>query len=542
MIGQKILKTYVDDNTFEGLFVTAPSPPAAGLTLRRVQSKTLRIMTEDVMAGASTDRTHRLGSGMHRRTSLLLTPDTSHTFGCPNPTTVSRKTQDDAEPVSEAIVSATRTSLTDLTVRRQMRYSRAQQALETTFRHCRVEPSPQDLQIRALRRVTALLSAQARDAQEHAAKVRACLAGREAVEPQNYRPMQRTRWMEERRGADRDKQSKAVDQSLTAIMKPQTNAEKPAADDRPPTRHQLRRRTNLTRFFERSQTRVQFPSRPLSSTYHSASCRRQTISHVRSIRLRSPSLSQTRVKPLNMLLKLRQPPGKSIISPSGAHSDLAGSPAHPIMKSFPSSVTLRTFPSVEDPPENFDQSLGVARIYTSSTTLRPRDEIIADMEKVVLPRYALDLLDELAATAAEVSLEPILASRATRVSLPSFTLSSDSIAHARSHSAAEGASRTSPRRYALGKGALLDVPIPRKSKYGPSPSVSSIPESFTLMSRPSADLTDLVGSDREVRARSPRAGTDAHRNGHNRFSIVSVKGTGGVMSKVKSRLAALGHR
>ncbi|KAH9948713.1 hypothetical protein B0H21DRAFT_689638 [Amylocystis lapponica] len=421
MLGQKILQTfsYDDDADVDPVIPdpVIPAGPPAGLTLRRVKSKTLCIMTEgdDTVSPAPlANRTNKPSKTSHRISfQRSTTPDTSNTFGYPNPTTVPNL----LGPPTNDVCVATAVTIVNLNARRQLRYLTAQRELEAKFQLCSSEASPQDLKIRALQRATDLLSAQARDAQERVAQLRERLADRPVLEPTDYRSMQHECWMETHRGAARDQQSKLLHTVLSKVSGMEHAADPVTAANRPAALIQTCRKANLARFFERSPTRMDFPQpRTLSSTVY----RRNTISHVRSMRLRTSALT-----PVSARLKL--PPlyvgsVPAVSLPGTPEPSFSASPSPSVRSdSLPPpsarAIPVEPFPvataramsdssrSSSDAPSSSSNE-GFASIYASSPP-RTRAELAAELKDVSLPAYALDLLNGMGTDTVDVSLRTI---------------------------------------------------------------------------------------------------------------------------------------
>lgn len=130
---------------------------------------------------------------------------------------------------------------------RLARYSEAEAALRSSFQRCQDEPSPQDLQIRALKAATAILNSRAEDVRSDLVRLRDLLSNR-ATDPPLCEALQRDRWMQERWEVVITSQSKTVSQHLTSLGQspdldfPEDNVGNHSKED-----------NNLLRYFEISQ-------------------------------------------------------------------------------------------------------------------------------------------------------------------------------------------------------------------------------------------------------------------------------------------------
>lgn len=318
--------------------------------------------------------------------------------------------------------------------RRQQRYSRAEQALASSLKHCKPEPTPQELQIRALEQVTTLLGAHAKDAQERASKLREFLADRE-TDPQLYIAMQKERWMEEKRLSVMDSEAKAIREQLVSLgrfgssRKRAGNEPKSALTD-----DERKRRTNLVKFFESSPTRKSISSRKPLSTLYERSPRRVTMNDAPPMLLRSSIAStftpyaQGHLRSLSLDSKPDNCPSTSSISPhslrqtfrypnnaplatvaedtavdQSASVPSTDSKPPSIADSQPSLTSSRCStpaPSTTDVVPVQSQTLtatpfedGFATIYVPAV-LRSKADILADMVEIKLPAYALDLMED----------------------------------------------------------------------------------------------------------------------------------------------------
>ncbi|KAH7928128.1 hypothetical protein BV22DRAFT_1059738 [Leucogyrophana mollusca] len=413
MIGQRILDR-IDEH------LDAPEPPR----YHGLKPPTLRIVTSSIpdMKAALGERTNTVQPPKDYLTpNLSYTPNTCHTFGRPNPTTI--------------LPSPTGGSSRD---RRERRYSVAEQALADALRSPSSQRSPQELQIQALEQATALLSAHAHDSRDRVAKLRLCLADRE-VDPASYSALQQERWMMEKRQSAVDSEVKELTQQLASLKVDRNRSQD--SENIVLTKtidNEAKRRANLARFLQYSPTRTSFSigHKPTPLPDYSTFSRRMTISDVSPIRLRpstvvSPmrrfssvhsrrasldgerSISAIRSRkpwtptsngraprsPLTMVAEngtraasnRRPAPLSSRISstPSNHGSDdlVSTRPSTP-----PLSITSETSSSSA---QAVGDNGGVATIYERAQP-RPRAEILANLrdDDVRIPEYALDLLGD----------------------------------------------------------------------------------------------------------------------------------------------------
>lgn len=309
--------------------------------------------------------------------------------------------------------------------RRQLRYNRAQALLFASLQHSSAETSLVELQVRALERATALLSEQAKQAKEQAARLRRCLADRANVEPSEFEAMLRERWLVDKLEAEMTGKVRALEASLATLREGVPGA---GGDIAGPPRTSLRQKakTNLALFLERMGTQVPLASR-LAPGQHVvvAAQRRKTMHRVRSLRLRQSActftiqLRMTRSpapSPAGSLLENGAPLARSIRGspslpprttppPSTPSHGLAtpSSPRSPRTPPKPPS-RLAALPSPSIAPASPWQD-GFADILLPSSP-RSHADLIAQIEAddPGVPAYAVDLLDALVASELDVSL------------------------------------------------------------------------------------------------------------------------------------------
>lgn len=367
----------------------------------------------------------------------LSTPKSSRACGRPSPT---------MKPSRSNGATSICGSPTD-SLRRQRRYSIAQQALEHALKSCTSERSPRELQILALEKATAALSARANESRDRAVKLRSCLEDR-AVDPKSYAALQSDRWMEERRQFEADREVRQLSQHLASLRLKRGALEQGRFDENLPVTpldNEARRRANLVRFFERSPTRtslhIHHKCKPLFVDYTFS--RRITMSDISPLRLR-PSTSVARrfttstqnARPKSIGAEPSVPPRRSSkprvasgpsrpsslvrnMGPSNAEENLSllqsSTPSSRLLpfNELADDVMTSTRPSTpplsiastssngashvsrvpsETPPQA--PSGGVATIFASSSP-RSHTEILAELDKdsVRVPEYAVNLLE-----------------------------------------------------------------------------------------------------------------------------------------------------
>ncbi|TCD64049.1 hypothetical protein EIP91_004598 [Steccherinum ochraceum] len=283
-----------------------------------------------------------------------LTPDTTHTFGLPNPTSIEEAS--DSGPSISSDVTNTSTH-----EKRHRRYSQQEVALKSTLQHTTREPSRRDLQIRALERATALLSQHAKEAQDRANKLRSALTQRD-VDPETFRTLQRERWMEERRSNARTEEAKALKQLMLRITGPDHAPGTQRTQSLPTGAADVaKRQANLLSFSEKSPTKLFFTRRRGAKQHPQALHHSLTLSETRPMRLRTSAPVPALSKPTKVNRTRNSPLERGRPAASSSPISLATTPM--------SVVELK----VKQQP-------------------RTREQIDSDMSDVGLPSYALDLL------------------------------------------------------------------------------------------------------------------------------------------------------
>ncbi|KAI9066343.1 hypothetical protein FKP32DRAFT_1610209 [Trametes sanguinea] len=585
VVGQRIIEPYADLESYDPPLLAEPT---TGLTIRRIKSAGLRIVTESetVSTDPSRTRSSTLNLPEYRQSYLAVrTPDTSHTFGLPNP---SMLPSDYSHSHASPSTSSPSASPEILTARRLSRYSRAESALHSAVEVSSTEVSPQELQIRILEQATAILSEQARDAQACAERLRACLADQE-LSPEELKALQRERWLEEHKSQARTDETHQARALLTQLSSPvsahadNTNSGS-ALSASPPvmTRHEA----NLARFLQYSPTRVTFPGpraggspSPLSPAL---AYRRETISQVRPMRLRPSAMELALRSPLELRMH-----GRSRSLDGGGHSrnnsDTTDSDATVISRGSSGQTTVAATSVHESkspsPLLSVTEDEGTATIEKAGL-LRSRDELLAQLGDVPLPDYAVDLLHELVSSTIDVSLNemsPIdeevspvfrrssessfeLVTRPTLELVPQSTIAqrlcSPPPVDVPSQSSTPFPSTSpenSPRRRTIRPRSSfrnsLHVPMPKFSSLRLSSTPSLVPVAESPI-RPQSSLGSESSS--TVRASSVRrrnGSGDSGSTDHRRFSVVSFRRLseydggegGGVLARFRKRFSSLGQ-
>lgn len=327
--------------------------------------------------------------------TAFSTPHTGHTFGNPGFSPV--PIQFIKPPPSPTVEREKRR-------RRLRRYSDAENALRASTINHLSETSTTELQIRILRQAVSVLNAYAEEARENSARLHTLLLDGQ-VHPADYESIKRQRWLEEKRQLTASHESKVLHDKLQLLIstldpisiRPLSDAE--------------RRQTNLVNFLVSSTTR-----RPLQIRLpHTRRSHHFTVSELaKNSRLRLPQsiidylenlgrsqLSRNRIRE-SVAMTFGVQPGEVSEPPESVSS----SPITPTT-SFGFSPITETPLTALDPvicspefhlsnsPESSPVSDGLqgkATIYNRYGLVRGKDEILADMSHVSLPRYAKDLI------------------------------------------------------------------------------------------------------------------------------------------------------
>ncbi|KAL7279339.1 hypothetical protein ACG7TL_007180 [Trametes sanguinea] len=592
IIGQRIIEPYADLDSYDPPLLAEPS---TGLTVRRIKSAGLRIVTEGetVSTDPSRNRSNTLNLPEYRQSHLSVrTPDTSHTFGLPNPSMIpSEYSHSHASPST----SSPSASPELLIARRLSRYSRAESALHSAVEVSSTEVSPQELQIRILEQATAILSEQARDAQACAERLRACLADQE-LSPEEFKALQRARWLEEHKSRARTNQTLQAQALLSQLSSPVSahaddDSSGPVLCNSPSamTRHEA----NLARFLQYSPTRVSFPGShaggPPSPLSPAVAYRRETISQVRPMRLRPSAMELALRSPLQLGMH-----GRSRSLDSGGHSrsnsDTTDSDATVVSRGSSGLTTVAATSSVPEakapsPVLRATGDEGTATIEKVEM-LRSRDELLAQIGDVPLPDYAVNLMHEFISSSVDVSLNEM--SAIDEEDSPVFRRSSESsfevvtrpthelppqpsiaqrlcspptldVPSESSTPFPSTSPENSPRRRTIRPRSSfrnsLHVPMPKFSslRLASTPSLVPVAESPV---RPHSSLGSESSSTvraSSVRRRNGSGGSSSSSVDHRRFSVVSFRrlseyeggqgmaGGGGVLARFRRRLSSLGQ-
>ncbi|KAI0694639.1 hypothetical protein C8T65DRAFT_758768 [Cerioporus squamosus] len=488
MLGQRIVDSFGSFPDLEDTQEDTQEPhclpePPAGLTIRRLKSAGLRIVTESDALWPESSKVSNTSSRPipHRHKPLqgpgnlcpptgrqsylsVRTPDTSHTFGCPNPTIMSPK-----HPSSSRLSTpSTSTPSTALIARRLSRYSQAESAL----RSC----------CRALEKATAILGEQARDAQACAIKLRQAVKNQKGLSPEEVKLLQRECWLEERRSSARKDQSAQTRDLLTKLCSPISEVPPgpPLVESPNPM---TQREVNLAKFMQLSPTRITFPMHSRSfSTSPVIRDRRQTISQVRPMRLRASALDLALRSPISVHRR-----SKSV---DGNHSRRGSNSTDATLVSDESNEQTAVARQAEfnlKPPHspNLLGLNGVVRIEKTGSP-RPRDSLEAEVGDVPLPDYVVGLLEEMVAD--DVTLPALI--------IPSSTAPADQFPSPLPLSPSPVFARTS-----------LSMPNFTLFDHDETASRSSTPTSPSPPSRPPSRILDRLRSQPDIRAAATAAAT-----------------------------------
>ncbi|EJF64702.1 hypothetical protein DICSQDRAFT_178316 [Dichomitus squalens LYAD-421 SS1] len=376
------------------------------LTVRRVKSAGLRIVTEsealwpDVSLGHV--NTLRPPSVNPQSYLSMKTPDTSHTFGFPNPTMASPK-----HPYAVTSSPSASPATGILHARRLSRYSQVESTLRSAAKVSYVEVPPQELQIRVLEKATAILSEQARDAQACASKLRARLAekGSKSLTREELEALQREYWMEEHRSVARKIQCEETKGLLTKLSSPISEVPPPLVVASPPL---TRQEANLARFLQLSPTRIDLP-RSRSTLTSPTLTRRKTISHARPMRLRPSALDLALLSPIQSHRRRSRSFDATHSRRNSGSTDATFVSEH---SSEQSTVALPPAPVKSPSYPVLSELDGVIRIAKMASR-RPLETLLAEAGDIAIPEYAVDLIEDFAASPISVDtmLSPVVFSR-----------------------------------------------------------------------------------------------------------------------------------
>ncbi|KAF9500059.1 hypothetical protein BDN71DRAFT_1263174 [Pleurotus eryngii] len=297
---------------------------------------------------------------------------------------------------------------------RQKRYTLAEQSLKNAFKHSEsVQPASRELQIRALKQATEMLTSRARDAQERIETLRSRLSDRQ-VDPSVFAALQQERWKEEKRQAIIQEEVMVLQKQLQSLATSATESATPTVEER--------RLANLARFLQTSASP--------RSTY---TRRRMSIQTPVAPRLLPLSLSTNRPHSADKLSRAQT--GKPAVSIQSSISKRLLSPILP-SKSSPSlrSPSLSSSStSHESSPQTVNtdfsprapwfshnnNSGGTVTIFRDSVQVYTESNLV-DLH-VDMPDYARNLIDEFVTCVAphDLPLSPPLPSPSRLPGAPS---------------------------------------------------------------------------------------------------------------------------
>lgn len=264
--------------------------------------------------------------------------------------------------------------------RRSSRYEAAHSALLDRSSNLPPETSPDDLKIRTLKRATAFLHAQIQEAQDYSEQLRRHLADREA-QPVEYQSYQREKWRADRRLATLKVLTESAQAAHPAI--PQNLQYEMASSS-------ARKRANLSSFFQRG-------SRKVPVRFHCAvvgkALERKVLKQVSPLRLKPsnpPTRTWTPITPgaLPPLYVRRKQSEKIINTTPALSTSYSGTEG-----TLTSDLSPKTLP--DDNMGTTQDGIALILPTAHGYPIRSDEEIIAGMEDITLPAYALNLLENL---------------------------------------------------------------------------------------------------------------------------------------------------
>lgn len=266
-----------------------------------------------------------------------------------------------------------------------------------------------------------MLSDQARDAQACAAKLRARLGstGSKSLSPIELKTLQHECWMEEHRSAARKDQSEKARELLMKLNSPVGEIPAPLSAT-PPGRSMTRQETNLARFLYISPTHVDLTQSRHPTTRPTPLTRRKTISQIRPLRLRPSAMD------LALRTPIHERPRRSR-SLDGTHSRRSSSSTDSTFvaedASEQTALALPLAPLKAPSSPDSSRTDGFVRIE-GMVSCRPRHVLLAEVGDVTIPDYAMDLIDDFAASPVSVStvLSPVFSPESPVVFTPSPTV------------------------------------------------------------------------------------------------------------------------
>ena len=396
--------------------------------------------------------------------------------------------------------------LNDEVLCRSRRYSIVEENLTTSFEHCNAEPSPRELQIRALNQAMSMLSSHAQESRERLERLRVVLADRQA-EPEVYKKLQRERWMEEKRRMVVDQETKILLRCLEVLDESSNDVTHipcipgPLA---PESAAEARKDANLLRFLASTRSLVPIHThRPFSTSFESP-LKRKTIDRITPMRLRGsfPALKlsiDTRSSHDHSVSSARQSqPNSSDSGPTVAmpHLHDHSTPGVDPLSLSESATTDTSFSLVSLPEtpvstplttvttdtchileslslDPIEEQGGTATIFRTSFP-HQFDRIPADLH-ITLPDYALELISHFDQSQM-VALKPVFpTSTSSHVSLLSSLHSS-----------------VSPQRSTHTTSSLLQLPPSMPPQSPKSSDVRRRPSYRNLFSTSQAHFSDRV--------------------------------------------------
>ncbi|KAG8212961.1 hypothetical protein J3R82DRAFT_11327 [Butyriboletus roseoflavus] len=399
---------------------------------RSLQPPPLRIDTGRCRLTGGTALTERTNMAVNPNSSIsprisahsYFTPNTSFTFGVPNPTTYCPARVE--SPCGSGSEASSRSN----------RYSVAEQALVSALKSSEGERCPVELQICALQQATTALDTRAKESRERVAKLKLTLTTERDTDPGMYVALQQERWMEEKRQFAVDKEVEVLTQQLTRLManRGSDQSEDENRSSSPALNNEAKRSANLARFFDYSPTRTSFDlNLKCRLALDQPFPRRTTMSDVSPLRLRplcvTPPLRRLTTKharPASMAGEAFNPvkrpcrprPGNSPsdvtpLTKGAEDSTKSHSVSNRSVSSRSSRLTIEapsdgsecrvsTRPST--PPlsvasegsssQGMGEGAGGIATIISHVTSRTRSEILAGLDKdtVHVPDYAVNLL------------------------------------------------------------------------------------------------------------------------------------------------------
>ncbi|KDQ57347.1 hypothetical protein JAAARDRAFT_70252 [Jaapia argillacea MUCL 33604] len=416
MLGQRILELReenLEDETYShssGSLNLGLVKWSGGLNTDRVKPRVgLTVKTDNIPRRLRKD-TLESGIPFDKRLSVTVyTPNTSHTFGIPNPASRKRAPQN-VFRVSDS------PHLREL---REFQHERAYELLTTSFsRALSLLPTSRELQIRTLDRARLCLRVYARDVHGTTREIRARLE-RDVIEPEVTHELQVARWMGEKRYQLLQGLEVAVAQRVEKLQGGLTISwEKDSGTTGGTKDVASRRRANLQLFFEKSPTKVtslvrgqtRSPDRVTYSFPDFPSHRNRSAMRLRPMYLTVPSFQLT-LPPLSSKFVPVSPQCSGLSSGSEECEEEAGSSridTPPLSRSRSSSESTVGVCSIfSDGIPNVDEVINIAQDVPAvpSDHQRPDlSDILNTDSRRIIPEYAWKLFGKLESISAQVPL------------------------------------------------------------------------------------------------------------------------------------------